>query len=114
MQALCYFCRKWFHVQCLRIVDLDAAKVIRTRKWDLQAPPQLLRRAMGTMRRGHPLTVAGEYGAVYQAQSILSAHMNGDSRRLKAWLVEKGHLDTGHYPGDDGDLYLCPTCNYVV
>lgn len=114
MQALCYFCRKWFHVKCLDIIDSEKAKAIRASKWDPQVPLQLLQFAMATMRRGHLHTIAGDYGRVYQAQSILSAYVKGDERRLEAWLAKENFLAVEPVIIDSGDLYLCPTCHYVI
>src|SRR5215472_1968829 len=95
MQALCYFCRKWYHIRCLQAVDIWKAQRLREQKWNRPAPKQLKLRAMGTMRRGHPHTIEGEYRMVYQAQSILSALAKNDSSRLNAWIADrrKNELD---------------------
>jgi hypothetical protein len=115
MQALCYFCRKWFHVECLQAATGDHAKEIREKKWQCQAPPILLHNAMKTMRRGYPYKLEGSYARTYQAQSILSAYKRGQNERLEAW-VEKYGSETWDMEEEnlDTDLYLCPACGYVL
>jgi hypothetical protein len=114
MQALCYFCRKWFHVQCLAPATHDQAKDIQTKKWDCQAPLGLIQTAMQTMRRGYPHNLEGNYARVYQAQSILSAHQDGNSARLEAWIEKYGDVTPRTDTIGSDDIYLCPECGYVI
>jgi hypothetical protein len=70
---------------------------------------------MGNMRRGNPHTVEGSYDRVYQAQSILSAHMEGNSGRYQQW-VEKYSNQPVPFPVSVPDTpnYICPDCNNVI
>ncbi|KAH7889116.1 hypothetical protein F5I97DRAFT_1827044 [Phlebopus sp. FC_14] len=74
----------WFHQDCsTHIPQQEALKKIQER-WVVactESSLSLVRSAMGSMRRGHPYTVEGDYSSVYQAQSILSALMDGDRTR---------------------------------
>jgi hypothetical protein len=114
MQALCYTCRKWFHTTCLEVVGKGKAREIRLKKWDCQVMPRLLNFAMAVMRRGNPHGVEGDYGNVYQAQSILIAHMNGNSKRLKLWMERHGHEREEVTLDCESILYMCPECGYII
>lgn len=92
----------------------EDAKLIHLKKWDCKVLPNLLRLAMGTMRRGHPNTIEGDYKRVYQAQSILVAHMDGDGDRYRQWKDRHGDGSVLVVPGPEATLYLCPVCNYVI
>ncbi|KAH7883476.1 hypothetical protein F5I97DRAFT_1832183 [Phlebopus sp. FC_14] len=113
MQALCYSCRTWFHQDCsTHIPQQEALKKIQER-WVVactESSLSLVRSAMGSMRRGHPYTVEGDYSSVYQAQSILSALMDGDRTRYDHWIQRHG-ADKVEQAPDLGPMHgwlLCP------
>ncbi|KAG8214278.1 hypothetical protein J3R82DRAFT_9223 [Butyriboletus roseoflavus] len=88
------------------------------KRWALSASaPTLVRFAMGAMRRGHPYTVEGDYGKVYQAQSILSALAEGDRERYDNWIRKHGldGLDLVDPVSDPvHGWFLCPKCQHVI
>ena len=69
--------------------------------------------AKGTMRRGLHHGVEGSYGRVYQAQSVLTAHLAGDSQRYDAWIDRHANDPEVEAPENDG-YYSCPNCNNIV
>ena len=73
---------------------------------------------MGSMRRGHPHTVEGEFSRVYQAQSILSALMEGNQTRYDCWIQKHGTDLVMPVSGLDPDhvvaWFLCHECKHVI
>ena len=119
MQVLCYTCRTWFHQKCLTCVpELEAQKKMQER-WVVsssESASRLVLSAMGSMRRGHPHTVEGDYSKVYQAQSILTALMKGDRKRYDFWIQKHGSdmMESVSDLHPIHEWFLCPKCNHVI
>lgn len=78
--------------------------------------PNLIHSAMGVMRRGLPYTVEGDYSKAYQAQSILTALMAGDSERYDRWVQKHGTNieEPVSDAASEHGWFWCPGCNHVI
>ena len=118
IQALCFSCGIWYHCNCLeKEADKEQCLKSQFKRWKIpkkgNTDKRLQELAMGFIRRGDSYPIAGSYGKIYMAKSIVSALKEGENDLYIRWTNahQNSHISKPKRPSD---YYYCPSCKDII